>query len=79
MRREEKTHVLVVDDEPALRELLVDALSSDGKLVIESAGSGKEAMDLARRKKPDKNTRLGRVVFLGKKNHDENENRHPCP
>ncbi len=53
MRQEEKTHILVVDDEPALRELLVDVLSDDGKLVIESAGSGKEAMDLVRRKKPD--------------------------
>lgn len=53
MRQEEKTHVLVVDDEPALRELLVDVLSSNGKLAIESAGSGKEAMDIARRNKPD--------------------------
>ncbi len=53
MHREEKTHVLVVDDEPALRGLLVDALSGNGKLVIESAGSGKEALDMAQRKKPD--------------------------
>ena len=52
MHQEEKTHVLVVDDEPAFRELLVDVLSDDGKLVIESAGSGKEAMDIARRKNP---------------------------
>jgi len=53
MHQEEKTHVLVVDDEPALRQLLVDVLSDNGKLVIESAGSGKEAMDLVRRTKPD--------------------------
>ena len=53
MHQQEKTHVLVVDDEPALRELLVDVLSDNGKLIIESAGSGKEALDIARRKKPD--------------------------
>ena len=53
MHREEKTHVLVVDDEPALRCLLVDALSGNGKLVIESASSGKEALELAQQKKPD--------------------------
>ena len=44
--------ILVVDDEPYLRELLVDALSSDSVDVM-AAGSGDEAVELARRCKPD--------------------------
>ena len=41
-------HVLVVDDEPELRELLVDALS-DGDMEISAAANGKEAIDLVTR------------------------------
>jgi CheY-like chemotaxis protein len=44
--------VLVVDDEPELRELLVDALSVPG-LHVAAVGSGREAVDLARRCRPD--------------------------
>ena len=44
--------VLVVDDEPELRELLSDALSSPDVDVV-TAGSGAEALDLARRDSPD--------------------------
>lgn len=44
--------VLVVDDEPELRELLVDALSADDTYVA-AAASGTEAIDLARAARPD--------------------------
>ena len=44
--------VLVVDDEPAIRELLTDALSY-GDLVVHAAASGKEAIDLAKHSPPD--------------------------
>ncbi|HUU59303.1 MAG TPA: response regulator [Phycisphaerae bacterium] len=44
--------VLVVDDEPELRELLVDALT-DANVQVQAAGSGKEAIDLARIHRPD--------------------------
>lgn len=48
-----KTHsVLVVDDEPELRELLVDALSVPG-LHVAAVGTGREAVELARRCAPD--------------------------
>ncbi|MFP3936741.1 MAG: response regulator [Phycisphaerae bacterium] len=47
------THsVLVVDDEPELRELLVDALSVPG-LHVAAVGSGREAVELAQRSAPD--------------------------
>jgi len=45
-------NVLVVDDEPELRELLIDALSCPG-VRVNAAGSGKEAVELARRNRPD--------------------------
>ncbi|MCD4823386.1 MAG: response regulator [Phycisphaerae bacterium] len=45
-------HVLIVDDEPELRELLVDALS-DSKIAVSVAGSGTEAIELARTSRPD--------------------------
>jgi DNA-binding response OmpR family regulator len=44
--------VLVVDDEPQLRALLVDALQPQGVEIL-AAGSGREALDLARRHRPD--------------------------
>jgi len=44
--------VLVVDDEPALCELLVDALG-DLDIQVWAAGSGDEAIRLARRHRPD--------------------------
>jgi len=52
MAGQEVAQVLVVDDEPELRELLVDALSAEG-MEITSASSGKEAIDLARTRQPD--------------------------
>ena len=44
--------VLVVDDEPELRELLRDTLSSS-QLQVSVAGSGQEAIDLASVQQPD--------------------------
>jgi DNA-binding response OmpR family regulator len=41
-----------VDDEPAVRELLCDALDAGG-LRVTTAASGREAVRLARRKRPD--------------------------
>lgn len=52
MAGQEVAQVLVVDDEPDLRELLVDALSA-ADMEVSSAGSGKEAIDLARTRQPD--------------------------
>jgi DNA-binding response OmpR family regulator len=43
--------ILVVDDEPQLRELLVDALNRPG-LRVYAAGSGSQAMELAQRHRP---------------------------
>ena len=45
-------HILVVDDEPGLRELLIDALGTDG-VRVSSAGSGKAAVELAARDSVD--------------------------
>ncbi len=47
-----KKRILIVDDEPALRELIVDALSDTGT-IVSTAGSGFEAMELARTERPD--------------------------
>lgn len=44
--------VLVVDDEPEIREMLVDALSADDLRVL-SAGSSAEALDVAQRERID--------------------------
>jgi CheY-like chemotaxis protein len=44
--------VLVVDDEPNLRELCLMELSQEGYQVL-LAANGKEAMDILRRKRPD--------------------------
>jgi DNA-binding NarL/FixJ family response regulator len=50
----EKTQVIVVDDEPLFRELLVRTLSGESGLeVIGEAVDGKTAVILAREKKPD--------------------------
>jgi len=52
MRRRDVAHVLVVDDEPDIRELLVDALGSPD-LKVAAAASGREAIELAVRQPPD--------------------------
>ncbi|NLW85544.1 MAG: response regulator [Planctomycetes bacterium] len=52
MSDQAKPKVLVVDDEPELRELLADALSGM-HLQVQAAASGKEAQDMARRQRPD--------------------------
>lgn len=46
MNAQTQPHVLVVDDEPDLRELLTDALEADGYNVT-AAGSGKAAIEAA--------------------------------
>ena len=45
-------NVLVVDDEPAVRDLLVDALQADN-LSVSAAATGREALDLSSRRPPD--------------------------
>ena len=52
MQQSGKPRVLIVDDEPQLRELLADALSNDD-IQLEIASSGKEAIELANRQTPD--------------------------
>ncbi len=44
--------VLVVDDEPDIRELLADALSARG-IEVDAAADGAEAIDMATRSRPD--------------------------
>jgi DNA-binding response OmpR family regulator len=44
--------VLVVDDEPEIRQLLADALKGPG-IHVESAANGQEALRLGRRSRPD--------------------------
>ncbi len=44
--------LLVVDDQPAIRQLLAEALESEGFAVI-VASNGYEAVDIARRQKPE--------------------------
>ncbi len=44
--------ILVVDDEPTLRETLVDALEADGFRVV-AAADGREALTLFRAERPD--------------------------
>jgi FixJ family two-component response regulator len=48
----EPAHILVVDDEPDLRELVTDALTKDG-LDVASAANGAQACELAERRRPD--------------------------
>jgi len=52
MSDHELARVLVVDDEPQLRQLLADALRSDA-VEVRTAGSGAEAVDLAANSCPD--------------------------
>jgi DNA-binding response OmpR family regulator len=44
--------ILVVDDEPTLRETLVDALTAEGFRVV-SAGDGRQALTVFRAERPD--------------------------
>lgn len=44
--------ILVVDDEPAIRALLVEVLSEEGYAVV-TAHNGRSALDLATRDRPD--------------------------
>jgi len=52
MTQRKTARILVVDDEPALREMLVDALGEEG-VEIAAAGDRAEALRVARRKKVD--------------------------
>ena len=52
MSRDQTKHVLVVDDEPALRDLIAEALKA-ADVKVTTAGSGKEAINVARGKRPD--------------------------
>jgi len=52
MTSDRVANVLVVDDELELRDLLTDALSSEG-VSVRSAGSGGEAIELAAQRPPD--------------------------
>jgi CheY-like chemotaxis protein len=45
--------VLYVDDEPDIREIAALALRLDGMLDVQTAGSGVEAIAVARRRAPD--------------------------
>ncbi|MER7702594.1 response regulator transcription factor [Kitasatospora sp. NPDC097605] len=49
---ERPDHLLVVDDEPTVRELLRTALRYAG-FDVDAAGTGREALDLAARRTPD--------------------------
>lgn len=44
--------ILIVDDEPELRELLFDAFN-DGRMIVSVAASGMEAVHLAKMQRPD--------------------------
>ncbi len=45
--------ILIVDDEPNVRNLVVDTLNYLGNYELLEAGTGKEALDLVRKEKPD--------------------------
>ena len=45
--------VLVCDDEPLMRQVLVDCLKADGWQVVGQAGDGQQAIELYRRLRPD--------------------------
>lgn len=48
----DRPSILVVDDEPSIRDFLAFVLEDEGFRVI-TAGNGREALDLARRSPPD--------------------------
>ncbi|MCD6364827.1 MAG: response regulator [Planctomycetes bacterium] len=52
VKKAQKANIMVVDDEPYLRELLVDALA-EPLLEVTAAASGKEAVELARTRDVD--------------------------
>ncbi len=52
MYRGRNARILIVDDEPELRELLFDAFN-DGEMIVSVASSGTEAMKLAQSQRPD--------------------------
>ncbi len=45
--------ILIVDDEPNVRNLVVDTLNYLGNYILLEAGTGKEVLDLVRKEKPD--------------------------
>lgn len=45
--------ILIVDDEPNIRNLVVDTLNYLGNYILLEAGTGKEVLDLVRKEKPD--------------------------
>jgi CheY-like chemotaxis protein len=47
------SHVLVVDDEPDIREIVAISLGLDPSFVLRSCGSGGEALEVAREWRPD--------------------------
>lgn len=49
---EQPPHILIVEDEPAVRALLVEVLSEDG-YEVSSAGDGAEAIAMLRKRRPD--------------------------
>ncbi|MFP3712395.1 response regulator [Puerhibacterium sp. TATVAM-FAB25] len=46
-------HVVVIDDDPSIREVAALALSAVGGHQVSTAGDGAEGMELARRVQPD--------------------------
>ena len=52
MSTRQKANILIVDDEPEIRQLLADAFASEA-LSVRLAGSGAEAIQLARAARPD--------------------------
>lgn len=45
--------ILIVDDEPNVRNLVVDTLNYLGNYILLEAGTGQEVLDLVRKEKPD--------------------------
>ncbi|MBN1553399.1 MAG: response regulator [Phycisphaerae bacterium] len=52
MAQGRNARILIVDDEPELRELLFDAFN-DGEMIVSVAASGSEAIQLAKAQRPD--------------------------
>lgn len=52
MTRDARKRILIVDDEPMLREAVADALRDEGYVALEGA-DGREAVELFARERPD--------------------------